>query len=700
MKKVVSRYCPACSREFGPEEQISVCPVDHSLLHVIHEDPLAKELIADRYQMIGVIGEGGWSTVYKAKDIKLNRLVAVKLLHRHLVSSPEKVKRFQQEAESAAQMAHNNVVVTYDYGMMPDGQPYIVMELLQGRSLQTVLNEEGRLPYQKLIDFMLPVCEGMHAAHEKGLVHRDLKPGNIFVTRNLQGDQVVKVVDFGLAKVVETGQGLAAASLTETGATLGTPAYMSPEQCMGRLLDRRSDIYAIGCIMYEALMGEKPFVGETPFDCMLKHLNEPPLSFANQHSPVSMPPSLERAVFRCLAKNPVHRFQTARDLSTELRRAAVESCATPLGQSTISNIIAPQNRTWMKAATAALAAAVLIAGGLAIYNTFSREDKQAKKEVPDRTAASLVPLNRMLDETSLSIIDSRRINDDILAERLKTYAGYQDLDLSDSKVSDKGIALLKGAPRLKTLVLRRAHKVTDAAMDDLAKIPTLTEIDLRGTRVTNAGIARLAVLPELESIWISGDHISDECCTSLAKMKHLKLLQADETKIGDAGIKELANLKELRQLRLEHTNVSDEALKTIGKFKELGRLNLSWTKVTDQGMPYLRGLTQMRQFTLQSTKVTDKGLESFSNMTALEELNVAECKVSDRGCEIISRTPTFLILQLANTPITDNGLAYLARLKNLLKLNIRATKTTDVGITRLEEALPECKIDSDLHRIQ
>jgi serine/threonine protein kinase len=184
MKKVVSRYCPDCSREFGPDEQISVSPVDHCLLAVIYEDSLAKGLIADRYRMIGVIGEGAWSTAYKAKDIKLNRPVAVKLQHGHLAGSAVPFQRFQPEAESAAQLAHINVVVTYDYGMIPEGQPYIAMEFLQGRSLQTVLNQEGRLPYQKLIDFMLPVCEGMHATHEKGPVHRDLKPGNIFITRD------------------------------------------------------------------------------------------------------------------------------------------------------------------------------------------------------------------------------------------------------------------------------------------------------------------------------------------------------------------------------------------------------------------------------------------------------------------------------------------------------------------------------------
>ncbi len=702
MKKVVSRFCPTCSREFGPDEQISTCPVDHSLLHVVTSDPMDKELINERYQMIGVIGEGGWSTVYKAKDIKLNRLVAVKLLHRHLVSSAEKVKRFQQEAESAAQLTHNNVVVTYDFGVLPDGQPYIVMEFLSGRSLNTLLMEEGRIPYKRLIDLMLPVCEGMHTAHEKGLVHRDLKPANIFVTRDKDGEEVVKVVDFGLAKVVETGQGLAAASLTETGATLGTPAYMSPEQCMGRTLDRRSDIYAIGCIMYEALLGEKPFTGETPFDCMLKHLNEPPLAFASQHSPVSVPPSLERAVFRCLAKDPAHRFQTAKELSTELRRAAVESCGTPMGQSAIARIITPKKQVSpLIAASVALALAAGV-GVYAIYHKANEQDKAEKKqEQVEKQESSLNSFNTMLDESSLSIIDSKRITDEILQERLKSYSGYQELDLSDSRVSDKGIAMLVGLPRLKTLVLRRCYKVTDAGMDSLSKIPTLAEIDIRDTKVTCAGIAKLADLPELESLWISGKELGDDCCTTIAKMKHLLLLQADDTNFGDSGIQKLLPLsKDLKQLRLEHTRVGDTGLKTLGAFKQLVRLNLSGTKVTDAGIPYLGGLSAMRQFTLQGTKVSDKSLPVIAKMTALEELNVAECAVTDAGAKNIGQMKTLLILSLANTAVTDEGLRSLYGLNHLLKLNLRDTPTTEPAITSLEEKLPDCKVDSIPHPIK
>lgn len=702
MKKVVSRFCPTCSREFGPDEQISSCPVDHSLLHVVTSDLMDKELINERYQIIGVIGEGGWSTVYKAKDIKLNRLVAVKLLHRHLVSSAEKVKRFQQEAESAAQLTHNNVVVTYDFGVLTDGQPYIVMEFLSGRSLNTLLMEEGRIPHKRLIDLLLPVCEGMHAAHEKGLVHRDLKPANIFVTRDKDGNEVVKVVDFGLAKVVETGQGLAAASLTETGATLGTPAYMSPEQCMGRLLDRRSDIYAIGCIMYEALSGEKAFTGETPFDCMLKHLNEPPIAFAAQPSPVSVPPSLERAVFRCLAKDPAHRFRTAKELSTELRRAAVEACGSPLGQSAIARIIRPKKQV---SPIIAAGLALVLAASVGLFAAFNRvreqEKTEKKQEQIEKQEASLAKLNVNLDEASLSIIDSRSITDEILIEQLKIYSGYQELDLSDSRVSDKGIQMLVGLPRLKTLVLRRCYKVTDAGMDSLSRIRTLAEVDVRETKVTTDGIAKLVNLPELESLWISGKNLGDECCALVGQMKHLVLLQADDTDFGDSGIQKLLPLaKHLKQLRLDHTRVGDAGLKTIGEFKQLVRLNLADTKVTDKGIPSLGGLSQMRQLNLQNNKIGDKSLPSITKMSALEELNIAGCEITDAGAKIIGQMKTLLILNLADTDITDAGLPNLYGLHHLMKLNLRGTHATEGAITILEEKLPDCKIEPLPHPIK
>lgn len=669
------------------------------MLHVVTEDPLAKELIADRYQMIGVIGEGGWSTVYKAKDTKLNRMVAVKLLHKHLVSSADKVRRFQQEAESAAQLAHNNVVVTYDYGMLGDGQPYIVMEFLQGRSLNTILAEEDRLAHQKVIAYMLPLCEGMHAAHEKGLVHRDLKPGNIFVTRNAQGDDVVKVVDFGLAKVVETGQGMPSAHLTETGATLGTPAYMSPEQCMGRPLDRRSDIYAIGCIMYEALAGEKPFKGETPFDCMLKHLNEPPESFSNFPSPISVPPSLERAIFRCLAKDPQHRFQTARELATELHRAALEDCATPLGQSVISRIITPHPQIKMTAITAVLATLVVSLGGFLVYKTIG--DAGVKLPEEDRKRAvrtTLKPLADVFDETSLSIIDSKRITDEVLAEGLKTYSGYQDLDLSESKVSDKGVALLRQAPRLKTLVLHQSYKVTDKAMDDVAQIPSLVELDLRGTEVTDKGIAKLGALPLLESIWLSGKGITDESCKTLGKIKTLKLLQLDGTMIGDPGVEALKPLKHLKQLRLDRTRVTNKALGTIGGFTELNRLNLGRTGITDTGLRQLSGLSALRQLSVDHTKITDKGVSELAKLPEVNDLGISGCGLNDKSAAILGTMHKMELLNVMDNPISDTGLKHFENLHSLMKLNIIGCQITKGAARRLDDSLSHCKVESSFNK--
>jgi eukaryotic-like serine/threonine-protein kinase len=268
------------------------------------------------YEITGPLGAGGMGEVWRARDPRLGREVAIKVLPASFSADPDRLRRFEQEARAAGVLNHPNITAVYDIGQH-EGAPYVVQELLEGETLRSML-AGSRLPLRKVIDYALQISHGLSAAHEKGIVHRDLKPENLFVTK----DGRVKILDFGLAKLTHTEEGNQATSLptatagTEPGVVLGTLGYMSPEQVRGKPADARSDMFSFGAILYEMLSGHRAFHGDSAADTMSAVLKEDPpdLSVTNQ----SISPGLERIVRHCLEKNPEQRFHSAHDLAFDL----------------------------------------------------------------------------------------------------------------------------------------------------------------------------------------------------------------------------------------------------------------------------------------------------------------------------------------------------------------------------------------------
>jgi len=275
------------------------------------------------YEILAPLGAGGMGEVYRAKDPRLSREVAIKVLPSSFSQDPERLRRFEQEAKAAGVLNHPNITAVYDIGTH-DGSPYVVTELLEGETLRSRL-AGGPLPERKAIDYALQIAHGLAAAHEKGIVHRDLKPENLFLTR----DGRVKILDFGLAKLTRPEDGGPQSNLptavaeTEPGVVLGTLGYMSPEQVRGKPADHRSDIFAFGAILHEMLMGRRAFHGDSAADTMSAILKEDPPSLSEAGARV--PPALERIVQHCLEKAPEERFQSARDMAFALRDALPES---------------------------------------------------------------------------------------------------------------------------------------------------------------------------------------------------------------------------------------------------------------------------------------------------------------------------------------------------------------------------------------
>lgn len=274
-------------------------------------------IIGEAYEIERPLGVGGMGTVYEARQVRLGRKVALKLLHARFSSDTSVVKRFQREAELAASLGHDNICEVTDLGVAQDGSPYLVMPLLRGQPLCDLLQGEKPLEAPRLVDICSQVLSALGAAHQENIVHRDLKPGNIFITQLGDRTDFVKLLDFGICKVKSQDS---ADELTHPGTVLGTPYYMAPEQARGaRDIDHRADIYALGVILYEALTGRRPFDGQSYNEIMFSILTES-FSLPRAVEP-GIPADLERVILRSMARDPAERYQSAEEMNAALASA-------------------------------------------------------------------------------------------------------------------------------------------------------------------------------------------------------------------------------------------------------------------------------------------------------------------------------------------------------------------------------------------
>jgi eukaryotic-like serine/threonine-protein kinase len=315
---------------------------------------IGKE-IAGQFRILQRIGSGGMGAVYKAEQPEMNRFVAIKILHPKYVSRPDLVSRFRREARAMSHLSHPNTARVYMYGQLEDGACYIVMEYLEGKNLAQITRAEGMLRSARAVNIMVQVCGALEEAHRQGMVHRDLKPENIFLTSQGGIADFPKVLDFGLAKVTQREMRPGSLILTQEGMVFGTPEFMSPEQARGQQLDARSDIYSLGCILYEMLTGKLPFDAAQPMDYLALQIRGTPIPLGERIPNLRMPPGLEAVVMKTIEKEPDKRHASAADfamalkecLPDEVRDDAMRSVPKPEEQRSrqASNSNAPRARS-------------------------------------------------------------------------------------------------------------------------------------------------------------------------------------------------------------------------------------------------------------------------------------------------------------------------------------------------------------------
>ncbi len=306
-----SKFCPHCGARlaaFQPQGPV---------------DPLLGMVLDNKYRVLGKIGTGAMGSIYKAEDVTLGRQVALKVLHRHLITEEDHVKRFKREALAASRLQHPNCITVLGYSQSLDGPSYIVMELLNGDDLFKILADEKKLSPERVVRFSSQILAALEEAHGEGIVHRDLKPENIMVEQLRSQEDFVKVLDFGIAKLRDHGKGDGASFKTEAGTVFGTPEYMSPEQIRGEELDGRSDLYSLGVLMYQMISGTLPFTGGTVIDIATSHLTKTAEPLTKREPTV--PGELAAFVTKLMNKKPSDRYESASAARQKLLKLSLKS---------------------------------------------------------------------------------------------------------------------------------------------------------------------------------------------------------------------------------------------------------------------------------------------------------------------------------------------------------------------------------------
>ena len=642
--------------------------------------PSARELyriptspLKGKYEFIQVIGAGGAGVIYKAKQNPLNRIVAIKMVHSHIVS-PTSLMRFEKEAKTISTLNHPNIIAIHDFGVSEDEQPYMVMDYIEGIPLSDYIKQNERLSLEETMDFAAQICDGLSHAHRKGILHRDLKPNNLMLLPLENGSYHVKILDFGLAKILHGDEEDERDHLTKTGETVGTPAYMSPEQVMGKGLDQRTDVYSLGCVIYHCLTGEPPFLGETKMETMLMHLNKAPEPVNERLSEQAIEPFYDQLILKLLAKEAGDRYNNLLEVKESIEKAAkglfdsYQEGQIPANNQldTLNDSLSDQEKTLVDERKSELSATqgnwinknktplLIVLGSLMLGIPFFTMVGNLNKSVQEEANKPDSPKNKKemeyrkaLDEAlepenyhnELFIADLRKntkakeisvgkyqITDSAL-KHLKEVHNLYILDLKNSLVTGAGLKYVVALPSIHELDLS-GTKIEDEDLELLKRLPDLKKLNLTNTKTTDTGAAVLSSINSLISLNLEGTQIGDPALPEIEKLSHLQELSLANTKVDDDKLESLQKLPVLTDLNLSGCAVTDIGLKKLGSLKTLGGLNLSKTELTSQGIQHLVGMKELRELDLSGTKLDNSSIKYLLQLTALRRLKLVDCKIS------------------------------------------------------------------------
>jgi len=633
------------------------------------------QVISDRYKVISVIGHGGMGAVYKVEQIFLRRMFALKTLHGHDFTEVA-MRRFHKEAQAASKLNHPNLVKAHDFGVLENHQPFFVMDLVEGQNLSEYSRRVGILPIEEVLNIFIPVCFGLNYAHEQGVIHRDIKPGNIMlaVSPKEPGGYTPKVVDFGIAKMAEN-EDAHSMTLTRTGEVFGTPLYMSPEQCTGIKVDHRSDIYSLGCVIYEALTGAPPFHGDTALNLMMKHQSAMPASLKEASMGREFPSTLEAIVAKTLIKDPNARYQSFLDLALDLanfkQSLGEYSIAKKTGNvhsRTVKDIpvlTLPQAKEQKRNSPYLLAAACagcLLAGMFLGWILPGKNMSAAPASKPEAPLSESVKRDY---EEALNAGNTRYLTiENANSEPVQVYKFPNSFDVGVFKYthptvkSDNSLAAqreirvpLQADTYLKVPASRLfsyPHLLKGFQAGDLNHLHITNDISNTVEDVSfvfDTSLAHVAEIKGLKEIFLFGTTTTDRGMSFIKDLPALDSIDVSDTKVTAASILALKNFPEMRFIGLKGVAGAKTLLPRMVPSKRLEILNLADTELDDGDMAQLSKIKNLRYLTVDSNpKITNEGIKPFKNLIVL---NIADTGVTPAAKETFKRMPNLRVLTIS-----------------------------------------------------
>lgn len=632
---------------------------------------LIGTIVDNHYNILSIIGVGGMGTVYEAEDILLHRPAAIKIMNRGLLNSSQSVMRFHREAKALGQLDHANIVRVTDFGVHEDVMPYMAMQFVSGLPLSTVL-QRGPLSVQDTLRIGLQICSALEHAHQNNIVHRDLKPSNILVAEELNFE--VKIIDFGIAAFADENQ----TRLTKTGEVFGSPLYMSPEQCSGQKADFRSDLYALGCILYECLTGIPPIVGETALVTMLKHQQDKPLSLKEATLGQDFHPHLEKIIAKTLEKSPERRYQGMAALRHDLQNFQSGGSVVAASGQPLTKTEAPSSSKFLWPA-AALGALVLVAlAGLIMYTSLTHQTREIPK-VPEDIPIKFefVPQLDHPQYKSTQFETIEKEQPEVLHCRNRGAFGFED-GLGDDQMSR--ISLITS---IRCIDFTGIKRISGKGLSALQNMPHLLEIRLPGTPIRDSDLEHLN--PGLKSLTLSSCSISDSGVKNLQGLAKLERLALADTKISDKSLAVLETLPKLQYLDLNGCDVHQDAVQKFLKARPLCVVVTSAIPLGDQPQANQPAVTFVSHESLQDLASTAKSHK-------IEALDLSNSQLRDSDAEVIARLPLRWLKINRCKNLTPAGINKILTNKTLLSISAVATSFNDDNCTHVNQNMQQLDI--------
>jgi serine/threonine protein kinase len=667
------------------------------------------DIIGGSYKIKSILGRGGMGVVYRAQHLVVDRDVALKAL------APDRIneanwKRFQAEGKAIARLDHPNIVKVYDMGIDERGSLYYVMDLLHGLSLAQYISQKGLPNVGETLEIFGQLSSGLGYAHRQGIVHRDIKPSNIILCPAGGGSNVpvVKIIDYGLVKLLGEADQLVQ-SHTATGHVLGSPLYMSPEQCMAGQIDQRTDIYSLGCTLFECLTGQPPFHGESVLATALMHQNNEPPTLSKTSPEKTYPENLEQLVNRMLQKQPAQRHQSMAQVSQDLLRIKAGKsvmrepifASGPLFQiddSKEEQLEAPDRTTRLPLAwICALGAVVTLFAVWAAVSHFaaSKETQTATKDIigtslnpdivtgrtetPDEAHAR--EIFAKCPEISHGITNNNGTPERVFHFPEVPLGFVFGGDNEQSKQLAQGDVQVPAAEHVTLQLCRGAGELARLYPSVLAKIGPddiyALEVKEKGGLTDGGTLQYELPLPLLQAI---------------AKWTGLRKIDFYNCKISDEDILALNNFSSMDDLRLRDSVLNGSALAQVKWLKGLTRLDIKGIKDVDAVLPVLAGSQSLRKLVLDTTIPSSDALKSLVSCKNLESLSFKDADMDDEKLAVVCDIGSLRLLNLRGCNITAKSIDNLSKLKQLGELCLLQVVMEDADAATLRHRLPRCKV--------